>query len=953
MALMLAALGATGAPAKLWQSTQAEDYTIDRKEVFEFTQKPVVSRAGDSVTIRFTSKDYCDATVVIEKSDPSAGSAGSPQAGSGQGGTILCHLASGVLGKNAPEPFQPNALEQTVVWDGKNDMGVYVDDLSDVQVRVSLGLKPRFEKTLFWHPKKICSMRRHPRAVAQPEGVYVYDGGGVEQVKLFSHAGRYIRTVYPFPAAKAAQVKGLGWRTFADGHKNPKHIGYWQATFLSSGSGLTTADWGTAATAFAVHNGNIAVVPWSQKKQLIGGLARFRTDGTTGPLALDGPKINTHNPVHSAAFSPDGKWLYMTGPYRNIQQAFAAMPMRPTWTHAVYRMEYAGTEPPQQWLGTGKAGKGENEFHCPSSVCVDAKGRVYIADNHNDRVRIFAPDGKLIKNLSVKAPAVVQIHHKTQELYVFGWTMAMGGGSGGGGVPYRAPADLYIFDPFQSDKPKLQTPIPLWGYSGQSYGLINSSNGYTDEMPYRATLNSYTDPATIWMVTGYLGHRNAQDARAENFQRYQIKDGKFALLETWNDEVIKETIKWHPPGVYVQKLLVDPRNGMLYSTEGYVSGELIRVDPDSGKVSALRLPYEANEIAFDNSGHLYLRCDRLIGRFMVDGLREVPFDYGEERHAKWSSFTRGKSLISAIVLPGNRSVNWQESGMWVNPKGEIAVSAVNSAPRGKRVLGSSGRPQAVEMASMKYVPEVFPGRRRYSEIHLFDKHGKPIGMDIAGQGSPEGTATLIDTRGDIYFHANKHRVYNGKPFEPLTGSLIKFKRGKGRFISTRGEIALSKERTPDGPQQISGYWIEDAEWIYPAAGFSRQNAPCTCWLSNVSIDLLNRCFIPQYVRGQVAVLDTNGNLILQIGRYGNVDDGNPLVEDQRFRTEPPRAIGPSAGSGQAGDEVALMYPNYVAAHSDRRLFISDTGNGRILSVKLDYHADERVALKELPNQQKQ
>ncbi len=89
------------------------------------------------------------------------------------------------------------------------------------------------------------------------------------------------------------------------------------------------------------------------------------------------------------------------------------------------------------------------------------------------------------------------------------------------------------------------------------------------------------------------------------------------------------------------------------------------------------------------------------------------------------------------------------------------------------------------------------------------------------------------------------------------------------------------------------------------------------------------------------MLDRNGNLILQMGRYGNVDDGKPLVDDQRFRSEKLRSVG--------GDEIALMYANFTAAYSDRRLFISDTGNSRILSVKLGYHTDYRTALKDIPN----
>jgi len=36
-----------------------------------------------------------------------------------------------------------------------------------------------------------------------------------------------------------------------------------------------------------------------------------------------------------------------------------------------------------------------------------------------------------------------------------------------------------------------------------------------------------------------------------------------------------------------------------------------------------------------------------------------------------------------------------------------------------------------------------------------------------------------------------------------------------------------------------------------------------------------------------------------------------------------------------GDEVALCHGAYVAAHTDRRLFIADAGNQRILSAQTD------------------
>ena len=48
-----------------------------------------------------------------------------------------------------------------------------------------------------------------------------------------------------------------------------------------------------------------------------------------------------------------------------------------------------------------------------------------------------------------------------------------------------------------------------------------------------------------------------------------------------------------------------------------------------------------------------------------------------------------------------------------------------------------------------------------------------------------------------------------------------------------------------------------------------------------------------------------------------------------------------------GDEVALMHACFVGTHTDRRLFIADYGNARIVSVKLGYHATEKVPLKDV------
>jgi len=91
-----------------------------------------------------------------------------------------------------------------------------------MHMAVSLGLMPRFERNMFWDPRRrlgsfeegsILYNTATPLVVPAPEGVYVFEARGLEQLRLFDHKGQYIRTVYPFPSDKLKAVKGLNWRT--------------------------------------------------------------------------------------------------------------------------------------------------------------------------------------------------------------------------------------------------------------------------------------------------------------------------------------------------------------------------------------------------------------------------------------------------------------------------------------------------------------------------------------------------------------------------------------------------------------------------------------------------------------------------------------------------------------------------------------------------------------------
>jgi hypothetical protein len=379
--------------------------------------------------------------------------------------------------------------------------------------------------------------------------------------------------------------------------------------------------------------------------------------------------------------------------------------------------------------------------------------------------------------------------------------------------------------------------------------------------------------------------------------------------------------------------------------------QLVEITPDTGKVKLVDLPLGAEDICFDVNGLAYIRTDPLVSRFDPVSWREVPWDYGEERPGhSWGMGAKGSNLLSALVTPGHRSFNfWQQGGIDVSVKGHLVVTTCNGAGMTETPKFQRGEPH-FNYESKGYEPGLYPGRARWGEIHIFDKHGKMIQEDVVpGMGHLNGIG--IDQDDNIYMLSVSKRIIDGKLYDPAlpqdtSGTVLKVPAGKARVLSASGSIPipLSPENRPQRSQDLSGYtsgWVEGAEWFYGGIGFCTPTA-CICWNSRFTKDYFNRSFAPETMHYSVAVIDSAGNLILRVGKYGNVDDGKPLVADG----------GPAAARAIGDDEVGLFYPCYVATHTDRRLFIADAGNSRISSVRLGYHSEETVPLKNVPDLKK-
>ena len=969
--------------------TDMDEFRVKREQVFEFVRKPTVTREGDKVTIAFESAGFCDATVVIED-------AAEKVPGTLRSGylvpfpRIVRHLASGVLGPKAPEPFQSNSKKQAIVWDGKDDQGEYLDDKDRVTVRVSLGLKPSLERVLYWSPKKRVTSKAI--IVPTPEGVYVFDGSGVDHLRLFDHEGDYVKTVYPFPADKIKDVQGLTWKTFPEGGQFPLKQAFYQQTFLTSGESGTPR-WsgcmgGYAASAMAVHKDRIALVCIR--------LNRLAADGSTGGLPLEGPEtsfsgsqVNENRDIHgvprlgwgseaarvvprSAAFSPDGRWLYLTGyVWKNTPSSHHE------WLHGVYRIPFQGEGKLTLFAGSGKRDRelspeDAKSLKVPAAVACDAQGRIYVADHENDRIQVFSPDGQVLKSIPVPKPAEVAIHHQTQEIYVFSWRL-LSRVMDWNTEPIK-PAYTH-FGTFENPRTIQTGELPL-------VNAYKPYDGWGAGLQFRVALDSWTDPPTVWLVplahdhgvsvlewtSGYPARTlNAYPWEASGIRLYRIeKAGELTLRRDFGQEVVQDIVRASWPGYReVQRLYVNPATGLLYVGEGEVGTlgksfqSLVEIDPTTGKIRIVDLPFGAEDMAFDINGLIYLRQTDVVVRYAFPTLREVPWDYGVEleRVGIWGG--RFTHATSALGLPSRSPVCYHQGGLGVSPTGKLVVSCAYRLSDHKRPI-DMWEHQRQAYISKPYRPLVYPGREESPTsacAHVWDERGR-IAHEDAIPGMPQVDGIAIDRDDNVYIMATPARMVDGEPyFNRFSSTLIKFPPKAGKFISTgHGEpVPLSQEVQPRRPADLyrgSGkYWVEGPEWFFGGVGFAAFNAnfspACACWHARFTLDYLGRSFAPEPLRFSVAVVDTSGNLILRVGQYGNEDDGMPLRKGTRYPdvkvpgtfSERPRSLG--------GDEVGLMHPAFVAVDTDRRLFIQDYGNARILSVKLGYHTTERVPLKDV------
>jgi len=908
------------------------EFKVKRENDFSFKNKPTIEKSGEGFNISFEVNSFCDVTIVIEEE------------GSGK---ILRHLLSGVLGANAPEPFQKNSKAQKIYFDGKNDAGEYLKNFTSAKARVSLGLSPQFDRTLFDFPKRRFSQDRQIFAPLE-EGVLVYDGGeNLDFVKLYNHTGEYIKTVYPFPGNKLKEIKGLKWKDSPDGvGQFPVKTNFLQTSFLETGSafsmeGRLPTNYGWAHYGM---NGKSATFLAAKKNMVAFGMAyiaRIGLDGTSGGMDFMGPAVGHKTKGKkgemlvqpaSASISPDGKKIYFTGyHYCNYGAASNDIVTSGDWVshHHVYEMDLNSNEPPKLFLGDpDKSGKDDVLFDMPIYVHVDDSHRIYVCDYMNNRVQVFDQNKKLLKSVKVNYPAYITVLPKSKDIVLI--THLIPNREFNKKPPGDTPVLYYNLGKFENMAVGKSFSLPP-SYKQGPGGYLYSGSGFG----LGFCVTDYSGETMLWISQEKAVENVLTRGKiaASNVKVWKLKGDKFDVVNDFENDIKNDMVDTKPIHHSRVRLQVNPATGDLYTTRtifgffGKSFTDLFKINPVSGKISIVPLAYDAEDFCFDNNGFLYLKSTDIISRYNIESGKEVPWDYGVETKASTSSSSDRKvgDVISGIRAPV--AAGWHHGGIYVNAKGSLVVS-------GPYVPEKEGDKQ--------FLPEMYPGRVGASKlnnmIHIYDKYGKFIKSDVV-PGLKDNYGVGLDQYNNVYVMSGATRMVGDKKYpNDWTGTIIKFPFEGARLI-TKGDapIQLPPANEPKRAYDLEGFWAENAAWFFGGVGFMGKNSSkgvasgtgCACWNSRMAFDYLNRTFAPELERYSVAILDSNGNLITRVGRYSNRD-----------------SMGPKSLVPLGGDEVGMIHGAYLGVMSDKALYIADTANDRIVAVKLNYATNEVVGLPE-------
>ena len=846
----------------------------------KFTAGPKVERTAEGAKVSFAASAATDVEVAVLDAK----------------GSVIRHLAAGLLGPQAPAPLAKSSLSQEIVWDGKDDRGEKAAGAA--RVRVRLGMKAGLDRHLGWDgltfEGDIVAV-----AVGAEGEVYVVDcenSWGRSSIRVLSKEGKYLRTILPFPAGTPLERrKDFGTHRMPDGTEVPFVFNAQDGSTQPLVSGLryqdivmhpdghlvmtsangTMSNHGPAQHLIAIHPQGGA----PEKTGYVGPMVR-PANGFMGGSGNRGANV-----YNGLALSPDGKRFYQCKFSDNW--AYKKQPQ------CVFRLEWGDKGTGEPFLGALEAGADDAHFNHPLGLATDAAGNIYVCDNGNDRVMIFSPEARLLHKIAVPSPLQVRVHPASGEIYVLSREF-------GSPAKIKGNAKILKFSPAAKGAPGKVAEFDT-GAKVTCMALDHTAS------PARL----YLAKPRGWKKSDALLTIEDKGASFEPGQQVSNADGLS----------------------YPLFVAADPERGRAY-VRNFIGG-MVSLDLATGKNAPLGIP--ADEVALDAQGNLYA-CSGwawMIRRYSPEK-KDLALKDGNQDG-------KNKGALGPWNL--DPAIPEKQADMVARSKG------FNQGGRGY-AFGPDGNLYVIKMPQYThgqvdvYSPEGKLIREKLIDSLPYSSGG--IGVDAAGNvyigvnmRPPEGTELFpkgfgTAPTGTWVWYRDKREppwsycYYNTYLF--YYGGVMKFPPKGAKFYhawDTRQES--KKGELPAGlPQYRSGYLrykmaVDGGEWIFngcspvPTSGENWGDPSCTCWNMRLDVDPYGRVFAPDCFRFAMNVTDSAGNVIARIGRHGNADD-----------------VG-------KGADIRFAWPCYLDQIEDA-VYVSDVNSNRITVVTLTYAAEASAGL---------
>jgi len=801
------------------------------REPARVVEGPMIQREGGKVKITFAVDKYDDVLVRVVDAE----------------GKTVRDLACGVLGDNAPDPFQEASLRQEIVWDGKDAAGKPAS--LGAKIRVAVSLRPQFERFVAYDPTQllehICGME-----VDKEGRVYVTlftERRGEPEVRRYNRLGEYLDTVYPpNPNRLDGKLEDVfRYVDHVDGRTVPQRRGGWP---------------------FIIYKYHSAYEDDSTKYPFP---LRIAPDGqayiaeiVTGHSDLTPTELAALKPVKCRIFSVKldpfwflkrmsmgaGAWAIDDKGYAYLcctnraalgeLRSISALKGEKLVGNTVLKLsletlkpaadfEYNGRDKladKRPYIGTfRKTGEGPEFFQEVNDLTVDRHGNIYVVDQA--RIKVYRPNGQFVEMLDQftldgqqnELGAVHGMRATEKALYVVARLDPRTGSKKDRQKRWRT-AQLVKFQLAPATEPKAVWALPLDGLAG----LIAVDEAAKTPIVWVAGGGG---PATFSRIVD-------EGSKPGTVQHIgSIRRG--VLLDPWS-------------------LAVDGKGRVF--TFDYGRGRIIRTNNDgSDWLESAPVPRL-----------IALHIDRKRGRLFQSSFTRLDCSDLDFNEIDDVEFPEGWRNLGAVDAEGN---------LYASRSGATSLEKLTG-----RIVDRFG-PDGLNGLVDRFGPD--GALQQAGVIELFQ------GLSGLAMDS-HGCLYVMDTcRGQFQYVAHDvgRRLLDDWPV---------WRRG-GKRILDQSELGYLVKFAPGGGKRGTKAEL----WAHRRASPVMSQCRCPVNTNCVAVDEADRVFCTDYQRYHVKVLDTAGNLIARIGSWGNAECRGP---SSRY-PEPEIAFGWLHSIAAAGDTL--------------------------------------------------